>query len=308
MKRRHVDADTTTEEKETPSEAEPLSSAPNLSRLMLLPVGVFVGLPLLAFGYISSKKEISIDKEVSSGFVITVAAIAVSIVASRVSMERLQKAFGRIRPPRDESTPSPESEIEHEFVVVEKPWVQPKVIMEQDPDPKIPTILDDGERQLIAEHVLPRALADHRWRRVYCLARDGDAFVTCLRALDQERRTLVVIRTTKNRVLGGYADMPWKTKGGMTACSGPGACVFRVRDGGVVEAYPWSGANRYTQLVDVERERLAMGAGAGYYGWSIERNFMVGTTGRCPTFENEPLCDEKRFEIVDLEIFGFVVG
>jgi hypothetical protein len=34
----------------------------------------------------------------------------------------------------------------------------------------------------------------------------------------------------------------------------------------------------------------------------------VGSSGHCDTFQNEPLCDQETFGIVDMEIFGFLVG
>ena len=126
--------------------------------------------------------------------------------------------------------------------------------------------------------------------------------------------------------MGGFADVAWNssTRGAVRKDEGgSGARVFLFRGGSNketnLEVYPWAGANRYTQLVDVERQRIAMGCAgeneimdanntnALGYAWSAERNFTLGTTAKCPTFDNAPLCGQARFDIVNLEVYGFQV-
>lgn len=188
----------------------------------------------------------------------------------------------------------------------------PPVRIEAEPDlDHNPYILTKEQRQQIAAHVLPKGIAYCRWKRLYSIARDGDSFDACLRYVAGEQRTLLVIRTARNQVLGGYADMAWEAHSQGRACyyGGPEACLFKVQNG-KIRYFKWTGANRYIQLCDVAHKMLAFGGGGddGAFGLSVGQDFQVGSTGSCATFDNEPLCDQENFEIVDMEIFGFLIG
>jgi TLD len=218
-----------------------------------------------------------------------------------------------------------------------------------------PYLLSADEMYQIAIHILPRNIVYCKWKRLYSLARDGDSFDACLRAIDQERQTLLVVRTAKNDRFGGYADAPWEghgMQGSANYCGGPESCLFRIvqdsnnndcrtdantttagkNDDNTVSVteetsqnlpshttttqitkvicYRWTGANRYIQLCDAKHKMLAFGGGgmSGAFGLCIEQDFQYGSTGMCATFDNEPLCDEEQFQIVDLEIYGFLLG
>jgi TLD len=190
-------------------------------------------------------------------------------------------------------------------------------------------VLSSDLAQQVAERVLPVHLADYTWIRVYSLSRDGDSFVTFLKAVENLEYTLLVLRTQKGSVVGAFADSSWTNaaKGPAAFRGGPKTCLFRVsadnsvtRPPSTVECYAWTGANMYCQLCDVRRRRIAFGCGSGgdednnndddkmkgssSFGLTLERDFLTGTTSACPTFNNPPLC-EDHFAIVELEVFGF---
>jgi TLD len=193
-----------------------------------------------------------------------------------------------------------------------------------------PFVLSSDLAQQVAERVLPARLADYTWIRVYSLSRDGDSFVTFLKAVENLECTLLVLRTQKGSVVGAFADSSWTNaaKGPAAFRGGPKTCLFRVsadnssatRPPSTVECYAWTGANRYCQLCDVRRRRIAFGCGSGgdddsnnddekmkgssSFGLTLERDFLTGTTSACPTFNNPPLCEDN-FSIVELEVFGF---
>lgn len=224
-------------------------------------------------------------------------------------------------------------------------WIPPVRVEEENDTEPCPFVLSPEEMQQIAVRVLPRGIAYCRWKRLYSLARDGDAFDACLRSIANEKQTLMVVRTSRDAVLGGFADTPWEahSQAGASYYGGPGACLFRidpvpvstshegsdvimechdgtnrhnenkasaVRPKSNVKCYHWTGANRYIQLCDAKHKMLAFGGGGddGSFGLCVEQDFQFGSTGACATFENEPLCDQETFEIVDLEIFGFLIG
>ena len=180
-----------------------------------------------------------------------------------------------------------------------------------------PFILSLDEMHQIACKVLPRGIVYCRWKRLYSLARDGDSFDACLRLLADDARTLLVVRTSRNAVFGGYADSVWEPflKGGASYFGSAKACLFKIEPAsnggdGKVKAFHWSGANRYVQLCDPSNRMLAFGGGGdeGEFGLCVEDDFQRGSTGHCATFDNEPLCDERQFKIVNMEVYGFMVG
>lgn len=195
-------------------------------------------------------------------------------------------------------------------------WIPPVRIEEEEvSEERTPLcLLTEDQRQQIACHVLPSGIAYAKWRRVYSLARDGDSFDMCLRLVKDYNQTILIVRTSKNEIFGGFADAAWEqpSLAGAQFYGGPGACLFSVPDPtkSKILAYKWTGANRYIQLTDSHRKLLAFGGGGeeGSFGLCVESDFQRGSTGHCDTFGNEPLCSEENFHIVDVEIFGFLLG
>jgi TLD len=206
-------------------------------------------------------------------------------------------------------------------------WIPPVRVEEELPSERTednkfgtcPYILTPDEMHQIAIHVLPRNIAYCKWNRCYSLARDGDSFDTCLRALEAERQTLLVVRTAQGARFGGYADAPWEghgIQGSANYCGGPDACLFRIvpddeEAPSKIVCYRWTGANRYIQLCDVRHKMLAFGGGGsnGAFGLCLEQDFQYGSSGTCATFDNDPLAGaQEQFQIVDLEIYGFLLG
>jgi hypothetical protein len=182
-------------------------------------------------------------------------------------------------------------------------------------------LLTPEQMHQIAIHVLPKTIAYCQWRRLYSLNRDGDSFDGCLRIISNVARTLVVVRTTKGAVFGGYADSPWRPMEFARFYGSAQACLFSVEEPGVpidqvqnpkslLNVYAWSGKNRYIQLCDTSSKMLAFGGGGsdGAFGLCIQEDYQTGSTGPCDTFDNAPLCDETTFKVVDMEIWEFLTG
>ncbi len=183
-------------------------------------------------------------------------------------------------------------------------------------DDESPYILSQEQMDEISKHVLPETIKYCRWRRLYGLGRDGDSFDGCLRIIGSEKRTLMVVRTTKGDVFGGYADAPWHSKHDSSTAKFYGSassCLFSFPpkfQGSEIVVYRWTGKNRYIQVCDVSNKMLAFGGGGdkGAFGLCLQEDFERGTTGHCETFDNEPLCSEGNFDIVDVEFWEFQTG
>lgn len=179
----------------------------------------------------------------------------------------------------------------------------------------VPFILNKEQMKRIAVNGLPASILFSRWRRLYSLQRDGDSFIGAfLPKVAGESRTLLVVETVEREVMGAYVNSPWVNQGGnaTTAFYGSAqACLFAVdQDTQDVKVFKWSGCNRYIQVCDIHSKLLAFGGGGedGEFGLCVEDDFRMGSTGPCETFANEPLCKQDRFEILNVECWGFVSG
>lgn len=207
-------------------------------------------------------------------------------------------------------------------------------------------ILDAVQMHQVASFVLPKELKLRRWKRSFSLARDGPSFEECMEKINGEQQTLLVVTTNHGEMFGGYSDARWDFNSGTyhggeksklfsfvtsdrrstrslhsiddsahSYQSNQSTTCFDARDDceetkekkGSLSVYSWSGLNRDFQYCDSSRSLLAFGGGGARFGLSIEQNFKVGTTAPCDTFTNDKLGSSERFQIMDLEIWSFVV-
>lgn len=176
----------------------------------------------------------------------------------------------------------------------------------QDDNSDAPCLLSQKQRQSLAIEALPMTVADRSWKRIYSLERDGDSFETFLNKVAGEGETILVLRTSRGHLFGGYADHAWERQ---KEYYGSGkACLFRM-NGDKAKVYKWSGLNRLVQHVDGDKSRIIMGAGtSGGFGLCVEDNFRRGSTAQSETYENEPLCPDHLFEVESFEVYGFIHG
>eukprot|EP00977_Amphora_coffeiformis_P029538 scaffold41364_cov229-Amphora_coffeaeformis.AAC.1 len=177
-----------------------------------------------------------------------------------------------------------------------------------------PFLLSEEHRVMIQKKVLPTSLLGYKWKRLYSVARDGDSFSTCEANMVGRRHTLFVIQTTSSKVIGAYCDTEWKQSGPTAFEGGVGTCLYRFDKNDdpsslFVDAYRWTGVNRLIAVCDRHKKRIGFGGGEGSFGLCVDSNFTKGSTASCPTFGNPPLCgpDEQSFEVVDMEVYGFLV-
>lgn len=188
-----------------------------------------------------------------------------------------------------------------------------------------PILSSNAMRQIVGKG-LPASLIFSKWKRLYCLSRDGDSFEQMIRMVKGHQKTLLVVKSTRGDIFGGFADAVWEVQhsheiGGGFYGTGR-AMLFRVEregekvqtdgkdDNATVQIYKWTGVNRYIQLCDFQKKTLAMGGGGndGSFGLCIEDDFRRGSTGHCETFNNEPLTNQEEFDVLELEIWGFQAG
>jgi N-acetylglucosaminylphosphatidylinositol deacetylase len=209
-----------------------------------------------------------------------------------------------------------------------------KTIEEEMSSPQF--LLSTAQMTALREAVLPIGLHHRPWKRIYSLSRDGDSFISFEKHIAdwnaklRDHSTLLVVKTTKGEIIGGYADAI------ATSSPRPGtarSCLFRAENDGTFTVYGKQnsvgsfegsperirsgGAEGYSKkiLLDSSRRIIAFGGGIGMksgegFGLSLEDGFARGTTARCEAFCNEPLVEGNGgvFDVLDVEVWGFVFG
>lgn len=193
--------------------------------------------------------------------------------------------------------------------------VDPIIVAKESPSTLLesPYILSNSLMRKIANTALPNVLQGMAWKRLYSLSRDGDSFQTFLRNVKYHSNTLIVVRTTKDNIFGGLADSEWGQRKTTTQKNyfGTGrSFLFSVSQDANshchLNTYRWAGNNNYNQICDASEERIAMGGGGVGFGLCLQNNFARGSTEHCATFCNDPLVPDGYFEVLQLEVYGFI--
>ncbi|KAJ7730243.1 TLD-domain-containing protein [Mycena maculata] len=121
---------------------------------------------------------------------------------------------------------------------------------------------------------------------------------------------LVVIQDAGGVLFGAWvADgLRRSTRGGYYG--GGESFLWRfVASSGTFDVYKWTGKNEYVALC--EDNYISFGGGDGHYGLYLDDTLFDGSSARCPTFDNVPLCSGAEgkggnadFECVGLEVWG----
>ncbi|CAM0142749.1 unnamed protein product [Umbelopsis sp. WA50703] len=127
-----------------------------------------------------------------------------------------------------------------------------------------------------------------------------------LKLLDRQPETdPVLTETLADAIFGGYLNEPLKPS---PSYYGTGECfLWRAtqvdNSNSSVRVYPWTGKNEY--MVLSETDFIAIGGGDGKFGLWLHSDLERGHTDECPTFDNELLASSRKFDCVELEIWGF---
>ncbi|KAI0665525.1 TLD-domain-containing protein [Trametes maxima] len=151
---------------------------------------------------------------------------------------------------------------------------------------------------------LPRA-----WTLLYSLDQHGISLNTLYaRCQDFKGSALLVVRDTNDAVFGAWMGEGVHPSKGSYYGSGE-SFLWQLSGNDRVRVYKWTGKNDYVALC--ETDYLSFGGGDGHYGLWLDETLSDGSSARCPTFDNEPLCssgprqgETVTFECVGLEVWG----
>ncbi|KAL1731238.1 TLD-domain-containing protein [Schizophyllum commune] len=186
-------------------------------------------------------------------------------------------------------------------------------------NPNTEVVLTNETADSIRPYLPALARLPRTWSLLYSLDQHGISLATlyrkCEAALDARRTTgnntgaLVVIKDGSGTVFGAWVgDGIHPSKGQGFYGSGE-SFLWKKVEGGKCRVYKWTGKNNYVTLC--EPEYISFGGGDGQYGIYLDESLFDGSSARCPTFDNDPLCSPGarkgravQFECVGLEVWG----
>ncbi|KZT05112.1 TLD-domain-containing protein [Laetiporus sulphureus 93-53] len=147
------------------------------------------------------------------------------------------------------------------------------------------------------------------WSLLYSLDQHGISLNTLYaRCQSHVGGALLVIRDSGDTLFGAWMGEGIHPSKGSYYGSGE-SFLWKLPPDQRLRIYKWTGKNDYVALC--EPEYLSFGGGEGHYGLYLDNSLIDGSSARCPTFDNDPLCsagprqgENVRFECVGLEVWG----
>ncbi|RPD72704.1 TLD-domain-containing protein, partial [Lentinus tigrinus ALCF2SS1-7] len=147
------------------------------------------------------------------------------------------------------------------------------------------------------------------WTLLYSLDQHGISLNTLYaRCQDFKGSQLLVVRDSGDTLFGAWMGEGIHPSKGAYYGSGESFLWQKVGPDRV-RVFKWTGKNDYVALC--EPDYISFGGGDGHYGLWLDDTLMDGSSARCPTFDNEPLCsagprkgETVTFECVGVEVWG----
>ncbi|KAH9943636.1 TLD-domain-containing protein [Amylocystis lapponica] len=162
---------------------------------------------------------------------------------------------------------------------------------------------------MLRAHLPALARLPRVWTLLYSLDQHGISLNTLYtRCQGHTGSALVVMRDDGDAVFGAWMGEGIHPSKGSYYGSGE-SFLWRLMGDMRLRVYKWTGRNDYVALC--EAEYISFGGGDGNYGLYLDDTLTDGSSARCPTFDNEPLCSagprkgqNTTFECVGLEVWG----
>ncbi|KAJ7607490.1 TLD-domain-containing protein [Roridomyces roridus] len=181
-------------------------------------------------------------------------------------------------------------------------------------------VLTPGLVALIHSHLPALLRLPRQWTLFYSLDQHGISLNTlysrCAPPISTRtphpKGALVVIQDAAGVMFGAWVADGLKRSSHGSYYGGGDSFLWRfVPSSGKFDVYKWTGKNDYVALC--EDGYISFGGGDGHYGLYLDDTLFDGSSARCPTFDNEPLCSgatgkggngNVNFECVGLEVWG----
>ncbi|KZP32711.1 TLD-domain-containing protein [Athelia psychrophila] len=174
-------------------------------------------------------------------------------------------------------------------------------------------ILDTTIVDMIRPHLPALARLPRKYTLLYSLDQHGISLNTLYTRCEPQgpsnshpRGTLVVVKDSGDTIFGVWIGEGLRVSKGYY---GSGESFLWRYVHGKLDVFRWTGKNEY--VAHCEPEYLSFGGGDGRYGLYLDDTLLEGSSARCPTFANEPLCSpgsmkggNVSFDCVGLEVWA----
>jgi hypothetical protein len=158
---------------------------------------------------------------------------------------------------------------------------------------------------------IPQRLTVHQPSLLFTTRVNGTSVNTLFGVLNDLEYSLIIIKTFQNEIFGAFCSGLWEErKNNKQNYFGNGE-TFLFSLVPQKNLYRWIGTKKCKKttsnqefFIRVDRNKIVIGGGS-QDGLAINSNLTEGTTNRCDTFDNEPLCSMSNFQIDILEVIGF---
>lgn len=139
------------------------------------------------------------------------------------------------------------------------------------------------------------------WILLYSTRGNGFSLTTLYHQLNPFKGpVLIAVKDELGCVFGAFVNQSLRPRQGHY---GNGECfLWRKSDSDTFTKYPSTGKNNY--FVISEPDYLAIGCGGGKFGLWLEKELFKGISDPVPTFDNEQLSSNQKFECIAIEIWG----
>ncbi|KAH9023650.1 TLD-domain-containing protein [Lactarius hengduanensis] len=173
-------------------------------------------------------------------------------------------------------------------------------------------VLGTALANTLRSYLPARARLPRTWTLLFSLDQHGISLQTLYaRCGAHTGGALLVVRDAEDGCFGAWvAD---GIREGRGSYIGSGESFLWKAHGEDVRVFKWTGKNDYVALC--EPGSISFGGGDGHYGLYLDETLYEGSSARCPTFNNDPLCTSSgaspddgggtaTFECVGLEVWG----
>lgn len=136
---------------------------------------------------------------------------------------------------------------------------------------------------------------------VFSMSIDGCALKSFYNKCQEINNSVIVIKDEEGNVFGAYASEKFVPTSDF---SGTGETyLFTYYKGNKINIYNSTGLNEHYMYCD--NDQICFGCSDDYFSLVLRNNFLDGYSKKTQTYNNEPLNNNEKFNIIKLELWSF---
>ncbi|KAJ1911948.1 oxidation resistance protein 1, partial [Mycoemilia scoparia] len=162
----------------------------------------------------------------------------------------------------------------------------------------IPKVMTKTLARELQGYIPRRIQISRKWKLLYSMEQHGTSIRTLYNQVDKKGPVLLAIKDTDGHVFGAFLSDPPKADPSFYG-NGTSFLWRSYRSTSIpsssgydsVQVYKSTGDNQY--YIHCQPEFIAVGGGRGKFGLWFDSEFTHGYSSKCPTFNNQILCNDN---------------